>query len=292
MYKKSIINKNNAHIFFMLPGLFLFFVFSAYPLVQSFLYSFQKKIGNNPGVFVLFENYTRAFKDVLFIKSLWNILVIFIIHAPLMIFLSLVLAYILNEKSTKLRNLFRTVLFVPNVANAVAYTLIFKILFANDGIINKFLDIAGIAPVMWSSVPFLAKIIVSAMIIWRWMGYNMVVFLATMQSIPDNLYEAAAIDGASKFKQFFKITVPLMKNPILFTTIMTVSGTLGLFAESQLLFEGGPNFSTYTPTFLIYNVAWSQFNFGYASALSYILSIITIIIAFIQFKVTAEKEVK
>lgn len=284
------ITPQNAAYFFMAPGIILFLVFGAYPIVASFIYSFQEKIGTKATTFIGFTNYVRAFDDQVFLTSLKNIFIIFIMHAPLMIFLSLILANILNMKSTKFKGFFRTLFFLPNVTNAVAFTMLFKILLSNDGILNEVLGNMGIEPLLLLSDPFKAKWVIATMTIWRWTGYNMIILLAAMQSISGDVYEAADIDGASKVQQFFSITVPLMKNPIIFTTIMTVSGTLNMFAESQLLANGGPNYGTYTPALLIYTTAWKQYNFGYASALSYLLSIIIIIIAFVQFRVGKERD--
>lgn len=285
------ITPKNAPWFFMAPGMLLFTIFGAYPILMSFLYSFQNKQGSKPVSFVWFANYARALGDIVFSKSLYNILVIFVMHAPLMIFTALLLAHILNQKDTMFRNAFRSAYFLPNVTNAVAYTMLFKIILSNDGVLNNILESAGLPPVLLMSDPFLAKWVISIMIMWRWTGYNMVIFLAAMQNISSELYEAAAIDGATKTQQYFNITIPMMKNPIIFTTIMTVSGTLNTFAESQLLTgNGGPNFGTYTPSLLIYNTAWKQFNFGYASALSYLISIITIVVAFVQFRIGRERD--
>lgn len=288
--RKSRITPKNAAYVFMAPGIILFAIFGLYPLIMSFYYSFLKKIGTKPTTFIGLDNYTRAFKDPVFITSLKNILVIFIMHAPIMILLSLVLAYVLNQKSTKLKNLFKTSLFVPNVTNAVAFTLIFRLLLSNDGVINEILANFGIEPILWLATPLMGKWTISIMTIWRWTGYNMIIFLAAMQNIDYDIYEASEIDGANKVQQFFRIVIPLMKNPIFFTTIMTVSGTLGMFAESQLLVQGGPNYGTMTPALYLYNTAWKQFDFGYAAAISYILSIITILIAIIQFNLGKERK--
>jgi len=284
------ITPKNAPYYFMAPGIFLFLVFGAYPMVMSFLYSFLNRIGSRKSSFVGLTNYTRALHDPIFLVSLKNILVIFLMHAPLMIFLSLLLANILNSKTTKLRHVFRTSFFIPNVTNAVAFTLIFKLLLANDGVINDLLGFLGMGPILWTATPIMGKWTISVMTIWRWTGYNMVIFLAAMQNISPDIYEASAIDGANTFQQFFHITIPMMKNPIFFTTIMTVSGTLNMFAEAQLLANGGPNYGTMTPALLMYNTAWKQFNFGYASAISYLVSIITIIIALIQFRLGRERD--
>lgn len=279
----------NAPYLFMMPGIILFVIFGAYPIVASLIYSFQQKMGTKPVAFVGFDNYVRAFSDKIFLTGLWNMVIIFIMHAPLMIFLSLLLAYVLNSKRTRFKNGFRTAFFLPNVTNAVAYTVLFKILFANNGTLNSILGYIGIAPVQWLSSATMAQWVIAIMNIWRWTGYNMVILLAAMQNISEDVYEAADIDGASKTHQFFSITVPLMKNPLYFTIIMTVNGTLTMFTESQLLLNGGPSFGTYTPALYIYNVAWQQFNFGYSSALGYIISIITIIIALIQFRIGKEE---
>lgn len=278
------ITPKNAPYVFMAPGIILFAVFGAYPIFASLIYSFQQKMGSRPVIFVGLSNYARAFSDKIFLTSLWNMVIIFIMHAPLMIFLSLLLAYVLNSRRTRFKNGFRTAFFLPNVTNAVAYTVLFKILFANNGTLNAILGYLGVMPVQWLSSATTAQWVIAIMNIWRWTGYNMVILLAAMQNISEDVYEAADIDGASKTRQFFSITVPLMKNPLYFTTIMTINGTLTMFTESQLLLNGGPSFGTYTPSLYIYNVAWQQFNFGYSSAMGYIISIITIIIAFIQFR--------
>jgi len=284
------ITPKNAAYFFMAPGVLLFLIFGAYPIIASFVYSFQEKIGTKTTKFIGLDNYIRALGDQVFITSLKNILIIFLMHAPLMIFVSLILAHILNMQTTKFKGFFRTTLFLPNVTNAVAFTMLFRILLSNDGIVNEVLGNMGLEPLLLLSDPFKAKWVIAAMTIWRWTGYNMIILLAAMQSISQDLYEAADIDGASKIQQFFSITIPLVKNPIIFTSIMTVSGTLNMFAESQLLVNGGPNYGTYTPALLIYTTAWKQYNFGYASALSYILSIITIFIAFVQFRIGKERD--
>ncbi|QUI23585.1 sugar ABC transporter permease [Vallitalea pronyensis] len=291
MGKKQLrITPKNAPYFFLAPAVILFLVFGVYPIIQTFIYSFMEKQGTITSGFVGLDNYVRAFNDKLFRKTLVNITIIFFLHAPLMIFFSLTLAHILNMATTKFKEGFRTLFFLPNVTNAVAYTFVFAIIMANDGILNEILGVVGIDPIPWLADPLLAKGAISVMIIWRWTGYNMVIFLAAMQNVDGALYEAADIAGASKLKQFMYITIPLMKNPIIFTTIMTVSGTLNLFAEAQLLANGGPMFGTYTPALLIYNTAWKQFDFGYASALSYLISVITIIIAAIQLRIGREKD--
>lgn len=283
------ITPKNAAYFFMLPGLVLFLIFGVYPIIATFIYSFQNKVGTHTSSFAGLNNYFRAFNDKLFLKSLSNTLEIFLLHAPLMIFVALVLAFILNQSNTRFRKGFRTILFLPNVTNVVAYTFLFKILFSNSGTLNTILKALSIDPIHWLGDPFLAKVLMAIIIMWRWTGYNMVILLAAMQNISNDVYEAAAIDGARDSQKFFYITIPLMKNPLFFTLIMTVSGTLNIFAESQLLNSGGPMFATYTPSFLIYNVAWKQYDFGYASALSYLVSIIIIVIAFIQFRLGRER---
>lgn len=287
---KLKLTPNNAPYYFMAPGVLLFSIFGVYPIIATFIYSFQQKMGTHTSKFIGFDNYIKAFSDKLFLKSLGNIAVIFIMHAPIMIFIALVLAYILNQPNIKCKTAFRTAYFLPNVTNVVAYTFLFKILFSNSGTLNTIIKSVGLEPIRWLSDPFLAKWLISIITIWRWTGYNMIILLAAMQNISPDVYEAASIDGANRKQQFFRITVPLMKNPLFFTTIMTVSGTLNIFAEAQLLNNGGPLFGTYTPALLIYNVAWKQYDFGYASALSYILSLIIILIALIQFNIGKEKE--
>lgn len=279
---------------FAIIGLGLFLL---YPIIYSlYLSTFSTK-----GVvqeFVGIGNYIRLFKDNTFILSLKNTLIILIIQVPIMLILALILAVILNDKKIKFRGLFRTAIFLPAVTSLVAYTVLFKMMFSTDGLINQALLSMHLIkePIPWLMDPFWAKVTLIFALTWRWTGYNMIFYLAGLQNISYEIYEAAEIDGASKVVQFFRITIPLLKPIIVFTSIMSTIGTLQLFDEPMNLAAGvvtgssvGPGDSLLTPSVYIYNICFKYMpNFGYAAAISYVIVIIVAILSFIQFKLAGE----
>ena len=201
---------------------------------------------------------------------------------------------LLNNKHLKFKGLFRTCVFLPCATSLVSYALIFKSLFATQGLINTILVKLGI---LESNFNFLgtgwsAKIIIIVALIWRWTGYNMVFFLAGLQNIEYSVYEAAKIDGASGWRTFWSITVPLLRPTIVMTTIMSINGTLQLFDESVNLTKGGPANATITMSHYIYNGSFGEgvANFGYASAMSVIVFIMVAILAFINLKVGDKRD--
>jgi lactose/L-arabinose transport system permease protein len=198
----------------------------------------------------------------------------------------------LNDKRLKLKGFFRTAIFLPCVTSLVAYSVIFKYLFGVDGIINimlmKFAFIAE--PIQWLTDPFWAKMTIIIAITWRWTGYNIIFYLSSLQNIDHSIYEAAKIDGASAIQQFFKITIPMLKPIILFTSITSTIGTLQLFDEVMNITKGGPGNSTITISQYIYNLSFKYTpDFGYAATVSYAIVIMIVIFSIIQFKVAGEK---
>jgi lactose/L-arabinose transport system permease protein len=209
-----------------------------------------------------------------------------------MIFLALVISTMLNDKKLKFRGFFRTAIFLPCITSLVAYSIIFKSLFANDGLVNVLLVKLHLVsePVLWLTHPVWAKVLIILAITWRWTGYNMVFYLAGLQNIDDAIYEAADIDGANPVSKFFRITLPLLKPIILFTTINSTIGTLQLFDETVNITNGGPANATVTISQYIYNLLFKYTpNFGYAAAVSYVIVILIIILSFIQLKVGGDK---
>ena len=205
---------------FVIPSIFLIVTFVFYPMVQAFITSLQGGMGNNL-TFVGLDNYKRLLTDSTFRKALFNTVLYLIIQVPIMIILALVISAMLNDKRLKGRGFFRTAIFLPCVTSLVAYSIVFKSLFATDGFVNAFLMNINLIsePISWITHPIWAKVLIIIAITWRWTGYNMVFYLAGMQSIDDSIYEAADIDGASAFVKFKTITLPLLKPIILFTTI-------------------------------------------------------------------------
>lgn len=239
-------------------------------------------------------NYARMFQDKLFMRSVGNTFVYLLIEVPIMLVLAILLAQILNNKNLKFKGFFRTCVFLPCATSLVSYSLIFKSLFATNGLINSVLVKLGILETNYNFLgnATSARIIIILALIWRWTGYNMVFFLAGLQNIEYSVYEAAKIDGASSWKTFWHITVPLLKPTIVMTMIMSINGTLQLFDESVNLTSGGPANATITMSHYIYNNSFGQgvANFGYASAMSFFVFILVAILAFINMKVGDKRD--
>ncbi|AEV30051.1 permease component of ABC-type sugar transporter [Sphaerochaeta pleomorpha str. Grapes] len=288
---------NKIGWFFILPVGLLLAVFLVYPIFYSFYLSFTstKGIVSN---FVGFKNYTRLFGDPMFYLALKNTFKILLLQVPIMLCLALVFASLLNNRKLKFKGFFRTALFLPSVTSLIAYTILFKMLFAYDGLVNHLLMFLNLVqkPLDWLGTPSLALFVLIVAMIWRWTGYNMIFYLSAMQNISGDLYEAASIDGASPTMSFFTITLPLLKPMILFTTVMSTIGTLQLFDEPMNLAQGGVTASTVGPNncFLtlsvyIYNICFKYTpNFGYAATVSYAILIIIAILTYIQFRVSSD----
>lgn len=280
---------------YLAPATILIFIMSFWPIIQAVITSFKTgSSANMKWANPLTYNYTRMFQDAVFKRSIGNTFLYLIIEVPIMLVLAILLAQLLNNKDLKFKGLFRTCVFLPCATSLVSYALIFKSLFATQGLINTILVKLGI---LESNFNFLgtgwsAKIIIIVALIWRWTGYNMVFFLAGLQNIEYSVYEAAKIDGASGWKTFWSITVPLLRPTIVMTTIMSINGTLQLFDESVNLTKGGPANATITMSHYIYNGSFGEgvANFGYASAMSVIVFIMVAILAFINLKVGDKRD--
>lgn len=274
---------------FLLPATLLICCMSFYPMIQAFILSLKTGIGVNLN-FGGAANYTRILKDATFRQCLFNTIFYLIIQVPIMLIVALALASLLNNKHLRFKGLFRTAIFLPCATSLVSYSMIFRSMFANDGLINTILRGIGLEPVMWFANAWTARAVIIIALIWRWTGYNMVFYLSGLQNIEYSVYEAAKIDGASPIQSFFKITVPLLKPTILLTAIMSTNGTLQLFDESLNLTNGGPGKSTMTLSHYIYNTSFVQSpNFGYAAAMSIIVLVMVAVLAIIQMKVGDER---
>src|SRR5690606_25883870 len=282
------INKNKLTPYlFLAPALILFLIFTVYPIISSFILSFQTSQGGTY-VFTGLDNYIRLIKDTTFHQALFNTFIIFIVQVPIMILLALMLAAFLNSKLLKFKGLFRTGFFLPAVTSLVAYSILFSIILMDKGILNQALNVFGIDSIPWLNDPFWAKVSIIIAMTWRWTGYNMVIYLAAMQNISEETYEAASIDGAGKVRQFFSITIPQLKPIILFTSIISTISTLQLFDEPFNLTKGGPGDATTTLGLMIYDNGFKYYDFSYASAIAYVIVVIVAILSLIQSKVTGD----
>lgn len=275
---------------FLLPAALLIFVFCFYPMVQALILSFQKGTGSavQPAGFA---NYARILKDATFQQCLFNTIFYFVIQVPIMLILALILAQLLNSPDIKGKGIYRTMIFLPCATSLVSYSMIFKSLFANDGLVNRVLSTVGIPTVDWFQNAWAARWVIVIALIWRWTGYNMVFYLAGLQNIDYSIYEAARIDGASPLQQFIHLTIPLLKPTILLTAIMSTSGTLQLFDESVNLTAGGPGKATMTLTHYIYNISFVETpKFNYAAALSVFILVVVAVLSAIQMKVGDKRD--
>lgn len=276
---------------FVILATIMICVFYFYPMVQALILSLQSGSGANL-TFVGLKNYARLFNDPTFLTTVKNTVIYLIIQVPIMIIVALFLAVLLNNPKLKLRGLFRTAIFLPCVTSLVAYSVIFKYLFSEDGLINVMLTKFSLIsePINWLGDPFWAKVTIIIALTWRWAGYNMIFYLSALQNIDQSIYEAAKIDGASPVQQFFKITIPLLKPVILFTSITSTIGTLQLFDEVVNITQGGPGNATMTISQYIYNLSFKYTpDFGYAATVSYAIVIMIVFFSIIQFKVAGDK---
>ena len=276
---------------FVMPALTLLGIFMVLPILWSLYMSFQTGKGMN-FKFGGFANVIRLTQDQVFLHALSNTMIFLFVQVPIMIMLALLFAVALNNPALKARGFFRTAIFLPCVTSLVAYSILFKSMFAGHGVINAFFLASHIVstPIPWLSQPFWAKTVIIMAITWRWTGYNMIFYLAAMQNVDRSIYEAARIDGVPAWARFVHITIPMLKPVILFTTVISTIGTLQLFDEVNNITVGGPSDSTLTLSLYIYNLTFRYMPaLGYASTVSYVIVVIVAILSWLQFMIAKER---
>ncbi|EOT45529.1 MULTISPECIES: carbohydrate ABC transporter permease [Enterococcus] len=283
--------KSNGRSFILLPIILISLVVFV-PMIFALIRSFQTG-APTAMTFNGIDNYKRMFTDTTFRKAFVNTFIYLIIQVPIMLFLGLIFAQLLNDRKLKFKGFFRTALFLPAITSLVSYSLIIKSLFATNGFVNNMLLSLGWIDqaIPWLTDSLWAKILIIVSITWRWTGYNMIFYISGMQNIDNEIYEAAEIDGASKIQQFFKITIPNLKPIILFTTITSTIGTLQLFDEVQNITKGGPANGTTTLSQYIYNLSFRFTpDFGYAAAVSFVIVFFIVLLSLIQRMVLKEEK--
>ncbi|MFV2020469.1 carbohydrate ABC transporter permease [Micromonospora sp. LOL_023] len=236
-------------------------------------------------------NFERLLTDDRFWNALYNTFGIFILSTVPQLFLALIIASLLNRK-LRAQTWFRVGILLPYITPITASTLLFAVFFARDfGVANWVLDVLnlrGEAPIDWRSTKTASWIAIATMVNWKWIGYNALIYLAAMQAIPRDIYEAAAVDGAGPWRQLWQITVPMIRPVVVFTVILSTIGGLQLFTEPMLFNQnaqaatGGSNGQFQTIAQLIYKVGWKDLNLGYAAAMSWALFLIIVIIAVVN----------
>lgn len=270
---------------FLLPNIFGFLLFTFIPVLASLGYSFTDWNGFISPSFIGFTNFIKMFQNSTFRISFWNTIYYTGISVPFTLALALLVAILLNNKINGLKY-FRTAFFMPYISASVAIAVVWQLLYhPNMGPVNAFLQGLGITePPRWLSSTSWALTAVIIVSIWRFIGYYMIIFLAGLQGIPDYLYEAARIDGANTWQQFWKITIPMLSPTIFFALIIAIIKSFKVFDLIYILTEGGPGRSTNVLAYTIYQEAFVKYKFGYASAMAYILFIMIMIVTVIQFR--------
>ena len=277
-------------LLFVSPFFILFAVFALYPIFFSLYLSFHEWRGVGAMRPVGFANYTRLFGDRIFWNSMTNAVLLFFIYVPIMTFLAVVIATILHGGFVRFQGVWRAIIFMPHLTSMVAAGFTFRlILDTHSGFANQALGWLGVSPVPWLDDMWWARISVGLLMIWAWLGYNTIIMLAGLQTIPIELNEAAAVDGANRVQVFFRITVPLLQPVILFAVTLSIIGTFQLFTEPYILTGGGPIRATETPVMQIFSSTFANLRFGYAAAMSYVYFVTIIVLAIIQFRLVTRR---
>ncbi|MCM2674585.1 sugar ABC transporter permease [Shouchella plakortidis] len=284
----SEIWKNKILYLFISPFFILFLIFGLFPILFSLYLSFHSWSGLGEMTFVGLSQFQYLLTEPVFWKSVGNTFAIWFLSSVPMLFFALVIAFLLNLPNLRMRGSYRTMFFITNVTSIVAVAIIFETIFSNQyGLLNYVLSLVGISSLEWMNSSFLIKVVIASMVVWRFVGYNAIIYLAGLQSIPKSLYEAAVIDGANKMQIFFRITIPLLRPIILFTVIMTTIGSMQIFTEPEVLLgvSGGVGGAGMTMTLYMYNEGFINSNFGYASAVSWMMFLIIGIFSLINWKI-------
>ena len=275
---------------FVSPALAAVVVFFVVPVVAALALSFTDfdlygvaDLGNVR--FIGLDNYRRLFATPVFWTSLRNTGFFVIVGGPLSIAVSLAAALLVNAKAARLKPLFRTVYFAPVVTTLVAVSIVFRFLYhPRFGAFNRALGALGLPQIDWLSDPHWAMPAIILLAVWKNFGYNMIIFVAGLQAIPDELYEAARIDGAGAWRQFRHVTLPMLGPTFLFVGIVTAIGYLQLFAEPYVMTYGGPLNKTLSAMMLVYKEGFRWWRMGYAAALAFLLCIVIAAAAALQMR--------
>ncbi len=278
---------------FISPFFISFAILGVYPLIASLKYSLLQWDGLTAPQYVGLENYRKLLSDPRFFQSLWNTAALYVLHVPLMLALAFLFAVGLNGPVTRLRALFRGALFIPSVTPMVVIALVFALLYnVESGMFNAVLRwiIKPLYPefngLLWRESPGMVKPSIAILLIWRWTGYNMVLMLAGLQGIPHDVYEAARVDGAGRLQVLTRITLPLMRPTFIFCAVMSLMGTVYAFDEIFVLTGAGPGGSARNIGLLLFEVSFSDFRFGYASALAYTIAGIIFVLTIGVFRLS------
>lgn len=273
---------------FMLPALIMLSFFFFWPIINTLRLSFFEYNMMTAPEFIGISNFQNLLQDSKFWNALKNTILYSMMVIPSLVILPLGLA-VLIDTNLKFINIFKVGYYFPRILSMVVVGTIWKFMYQSDGLINSFIKLFGFNPPSWLADSTYALIAIAIVTIWKSSGYYMVIYLAGLQTIPRQLYEAAKVDGASSWKQFYHITLPLLKPHILTVSLITTIGAMRVFGESFIITDGGPGGATEVVTLYVYKLAFEYFNMGYASTVALILLIIILILSFINFKIFSSK---
>lgn len=280
-------NKRVVPVVFLAPFMIVFLVFKVYPVILAVIMSFQNFQGVQSQEWVGLSNYQNVFQLVRFNQAVTNTTVYTVGTLLILIPLPLVLAVLLDSGRVVQSTLFRTLIFLPALTSLVVAGTVFRLILAEDGFLNLFLSSTlGIAHPRWLETAELALPSLILVATWRWTGINILYFNSGLVNIPRELYEAAAIDGATPIQMFWRITLPLLRPTTLFVVVLSIIGGYQVFVEPFILYTGGggPGDGALTMALLIYRTAFTSFNFGTAAAMGVILATIIFVFSLIQFR--------
>ena len=267
---------------FILPNFLGFLLFMLVPIIMALVFSFTNYDVISQMDFVGINNYVGLFTDDQFITSLLNTLWFAVLTVPTGVILALLLAVLFNRQIRGI-SIFRTFVFIPVITSMVAVSLVWSMLYEdNAGLLNTLLGYVGLGPVHWLTDTNIAMISIAIMSVWKGLGYNMTIFLAGLQGVPGELYEAATIDGATARQKFMKITVPMIAPTTYFVTLMALIGSLQVFDQVWIMTQGGPVDATKTVAMYLYQYGFQFYKMGYACAAAYVMFILVFIVSLIQ----------
>ncbi len=279
---------------FIIPAAALIAIMSFYPMFKALILSFKTGRANAMAFAdPWYYNYARLFEDPVFKLTLVNTFIYLIIQVPIMLFLALILANLLNNPNLKWKAFWRTSIFLPAAVSLVSYSLVFRTLFSTEGTVNTVLKNFGLisSNIDWLGNPGTARAVIIIGLLWRWTGYNMIFYLAALQNVDPATLEAARIDGAGPIKTFWYVTIPQLKPMIVLTAIMSTNGTLQLFDETFNLTRGGPANTTMSMSQYLYQVSFQGSpNLGYGAAISFAILLMVAVLALIQMKVGDKRD--
>lgn len=267
---------------FILPNFLGLLCFTLIPILMSLFFSFTNYDVISQMSFIGVKNYVDLFSDRRFISALLNTLYFCVLTVPAGVVLSLLLEVLLNRKIRGI-SIFRTMVFIPVITSMVAVSLVWSMLYEdNAGLLNTLLQSIGLPRVHWLTDTGTAMISIAIMSIWKGLGYNMTIFLAGLQGVPAELYEAARIDGANGVHCFFKITLPSISPTIYFVSLMSMISGLQTFDQISIMTNGGPIDSTRTVAMYLYDYGFKFYKMGYACAAAYVLFLLVFVLSLIQ----------